>query len=283
MFLLSNLAAAGLKDRGHRFNGVYVGMFEDEELVGVVCHYRMGNLIVNAPEAAGVLAKTALHASAQPLRAVVGPEDHVEAVSRTLGLADGDDAQTDEREGLYQLELAQLQIPLPLARSVVRGRELAPADLDTVTEWTVRYRVEAVGENEDEVLHKHVREGLQASVGSRDIWVLEKDGELVAKTGFNARLPDTVQIGGVWTPHALRGRGLARCVVASHLLAAQEAGVRTAILFTGDTNLPAQRSYAALGFERVGRYRLLILREPFNLDALEVPGNPSSTTATGDQ
>ncbi|MGB1277477.1 MAG: GNAT family N-acetyltransferase, partial [Nannocystaceae bacterium] len=266
MFLLSNLERAGFEDRGHRFNGTHAGLFEGEELVGVACHYRLGNLIVNAPKSAEALAKAALQASKRPMHAVVGPESHVEAVARGLGLKDGDAAQIDEREGLYRLDLNRLQIPSDLTNAVVRGRDLASTDLDLVSEWNVRYRVEAVGDTETDELRQRVRENLEASVGCGEVWVLEREGELVACTQFNAQLPDSVQIGGVWTPHALRGRGHARCVVASHLLAAQAAGVRTAILFTGDTNLPAQRCYAALGFESVGRYRVLVLRDRFKLD-----------------
>ena len=39
-------------------------------------------------------------------------------------------------------------------------------------------------------------------------------------------------------------------------------GVQTAILFTGQDNLPAQKAYTALGFRHIGAYRLLMLREP---------------------
>jgi predicted GNAT family acetyltransferase len=108
-------------------------------------------------------------------------------------------------------------------------------------------------------LGERVRAGVEASLGRGSAWVLERDGELLAHTGFNAQLPDAVQIGGVWTPHPLRGRGYARCAVASHLLAARETGATLALLFTTEANLPARRAYAALGFEASGSYRLLLL------------------------
>jgi predicted GNAT family acetyltransferase len=43
------------------------------------------------------------------------------------------------------------------------------------------------------------------------------------------------------------------------LLAAREAGATLALLFTTEANLPARRAYAALGFEAIGSYRLLLL------------------------
>ncbi|WP_343390238.1 hypothetical protein [Candidatus Amarobacter glycogenicus] len=36
----------------------------------------------------------------------------------------------------------------------------------------------------------------------------------------------------------------------------------TGILFTGVDNIPAQKAYMALGFQRDGDYRLLHLRRP---------------------
>jgi len=70
-----------------------------------------------------------------------------------------------------------------------------------------------------------------------------------------------VQIGGVYTPPAERSRGYAHCVIAQSLLDARDAGVSQAILFTGEENYAAQKAYIALGFQHVGDYRLLILRE----------------------
>lgn len=262
MFLLSNLERAGFDDQGHKWNGTYAGAFEGQALVGVACHYRMGNLIVNDPRYAVAVARAATEASRRRIHGVVGPAPQVEAIAAALSLPTGDATRLDDAEGLYRLELAQLRVPEALSAGTVHGRALEQTDLDFVTEWTVRYRVEETREIESAELRRVVRAELEGSARG-DVWVLERDGELLARTGFNARLSDAVQIGGVWTPHALRGRGYARCVIASHLLAAREAGVTTAILFTSDSNGPARRVYAALGFRAVGRYRLLLLlREP---------------------
>jgi len=38
--------------------------------------------------------------------------------------------------------------------------------------------------------------------------------------------------------------------------------VETGILFTGIHNIPAQKAYEALGFRRIGDYRILYLRHP---------------------
>ena len=78
---------------------------------------------------------------------------------------------------------------------------------------------------------------------------------------FNARLADTVQIGGVWTPRALRGRGHARAVAGGSLLAARAAGVSRAVLFTPERNHAAQRAYESLGFRPIGDYSVIIFAD----------------------
>lgn len=263
MFLLSNLREAGIDDCDHPRAGPYVGCFEDGALVALACHYRMGNLILCAPRQTLAVARAALAASQRPLRALVGPEDQVALVADALGAPTGSAAQTDEPEGLYRVELSALKVPAQLrAGTGLVGRAPEPAELETLVEWRRRYHVESIGADDNPALLAKIRRELPPAIARGDVWVLAHDGQLVAKTAFNARLPDAVQIGGVWTPPALRSRGYARCAVASHLLAARAAGVRVAILFTGEHNLPAQRAYAALGFAPVGRYRVLVLREP---------------------
>ena len=78
---------------------------------------------------------------------------------------------------------------------------------------------------------------------------------------FNATADDTVQVGGVWTPPALRNRGYGRAVVAGALLTARAEGARRGVLFTAETNVAAQRAYEALGFARSGDWALVFLAE----------------------
>ncbi len=94
--------------------------------------------------------------------------------------------------------------------------------------------------------------------GAGSAWLVEHHGVPVSFSGFNARLPDVVQIGGVFTPPALRSRGWARAAVASQLAAVIVEGVSRAILFTGEDNPAGQRAYQAIGFRAIGDYGLLL-------------------------
>jgi predicted GNAT family acetyltransferase len=86
------------------------------------------------------------------------------------------------------------------------------------------------------------------------LWVLE--GEPVSMTGFNAEALDVVQVGGVWTPPPLRGRGYGRAVVAGSLLDRFAHGARRSVLFTDAENQGALRAYAVLSYRHIGEYGL---------------------------
>ena len=87
------------------------------------------------------------------------------------------------------------------------------------------------------------------------------DGDTpVAATTFNAALPQIVQIGAVYTPPALRGKGHARRAVALHLEQARTTGVRRATLFASAQNAIA--AYTAVGFRQIGDWVLAIFKTP---------------------
>jgi predicted GNAT family acetyltransferase len=165
-------------------------------------------------------------------------------------------------EGLYALPLEALRVPAPLAGGQWRCRRARVDDLDLLVEWRVGYTVDTDAQEDGPALRAASRQDIERGLAERASWVLAVDGVPVAYQQFNAMLPDVVQVGGVWTPPALRSRGYARAVVAGSLLAARAEGVRRGVLFTGETNVAAQRAYAALGFARVGDWALLFLRTP---------------------
>ena len=95
-------------------------------------------------------------------------------------------------------------------------------------------------------------------VAEGNAWVAVVENTPVSLSAFNAALPDIVQLGGIYTPPALRGRGFAKVVVAASLLVARDRGSSRAVLFT--KNPSAARTYEAIGFRRIGDYSLVLLR-----------------------
>jgi predicted GNAT family acetyltransferase len=167
----------------------------------------------------------------------------------------------DEVEKLYSLALEDLIVPAPLRSGQVSGRRIERGDLDVNTEWNIAYSIEALQERDGPELRQRCRAVAERNLKERNTWVLEREGTLVACSSFNTAIAEAVQIGGVYTPPSLRRRGYARAVVASSLLDARAEGVGTAILFTGEHNVAAQKAYEALGFRHIGHYRLLLLSE----------------------
>ncbi len=260
MFLRSNLRAAGMTDRPtERFEGAYVGVFERGMLTGVVGHFWNGMLLMQSSGSVARAARFAVETTGLSITGMSGEFAQVERLAAELGLA-GAARQLDAREVLYELPLADLVVPTLLARDDVTCRPPRLDELEVVCAWRRDYQAESLNDTTSPV-----EDSMRRSIEDGSMRVLEVDGELVAMTAFNAALPDMVQVGGVWTPPALRGRGFARAVVAGHLRDARDGGVQTAILFTAQNNEPAQRAYAALGFRKVGDYGLLLFGSPVTL------------------
>jgi predicted GNAT family acetyltransferase len=259
MFLIGNMRAAGLQDRGQRYGGTYAAAFEGERVAGVAAHYWNGNLVTQAPVHLEALAGAAVEASKRPLQGLIGPTEQVTALKASLDL-DASRVQLDESEKLYRLVLEDLTVPDALRSGEVQGRRIEPRDLDLMVEWRIGYEREALGEVPGPETWEQTRAGLERMIEEGVTWVLEREGVPVSTSSFNTAIAEAVQVGGVWTPPELRSRGYGRAVVAASLLDARDEGVGMAILFTPEDNLPAQRAYEALGFCHVGHYGLVLLR-----------------------
>ncbi len=260
IFLLNNSRRAGLVDRGQYLEGTYFAAFEDGRIVGMAAHYWLRNVIVQCPvEHLDAVLAEALAAAVRPIEGLLGPGEQVLRAKEILGLTD-EQIQLDDREGLYSLPLDELIVPEALRSGRVRGRRIERRDLDLVAAWRVAYHLEALKAEETPELRDKARDEIAGSLERGETWVLEDGGELVASTSFGAALDEVVQVGGVWTPPELRGRGYGRAVVAVSLLDARAAAVDRAVLFTGDDNIPAVKAYLALGFRRIGDYRVVLLR-----------------------
>lgn len=245
MFPLSNLADHGWEASAPRAMRFWV----DRAAPAVLGVSNEGMLMPQAPGHGFSGARTAL--DGRTIMGAVGEASQVRRLLAALGL-DGAPAIVDEDEPQFVLDLADLAAPAP-------GGTLAPlaADPDRARAWRAAYLVETVGETADEAaaiaatdVARHIE------TGSHRFLML--DGEPVAMTGWNARLPEIVQVGGVYTPPALRGRGHARRALALHLADAAAEGARRATLFASGP--AAVRAYEALGFRRIGDFALTLFR-----------------------
>lgn len=264
MFLLSNLATSGIVDGDQPFQGAYAGAFEEGALCGVLAHYWNGNLMPQAAVAhLPELLRVVLTASSRPIKGMVGLLSQCEVLIASLGIPAGD-FQLFERERLYCLSADSLVIP-PSAGRVRRAR---PADVEGLVSLYTAYNVEALNESADEALASASRD-VERRLVSATQWVLpdQVTGAIVSACTFNATSMPVVQIGGVYTPFALRGKGYARACVAGALMQAFNDGFAEAVLFTGKENVPAWRAYEAIGFCAIDEFCVALLAQPWRADS----------------
>jgi RimJ/RimL family protein N-acetyltransferase len=259
MFLRANARKEGLVNKGARHQGEYLGAFEGKRLEGVISQFNNGNLIPQAPlPLLPKLVSATLDASHREVRGMVGPADQVGKVIETLGAAKTP-KRLDASEGLYTLDMRALRVPGMLKAQRMQARKIEPSDRDLLIDWFEAYEVETLGGEAGASTRREATERFEMTLREGRGYLLLRDGEPVAYSGFNAVLPDAVQIGGVFTPPAERGRGFARAIVAASLVDVAKDGVERAILFTGEDNVAAVTAYRALGFDRVGDFRLTLL------------------------
>jgi uncharacterized protein len=254
LFLRSFLARGGLVDEGRPLQGTYAITLKDGQVVGVAMHSWNGNMYLQAPEDPAALVRTAVQATGRPLIAFGGPWSQVEAVHLALGAPA---VQRRSPEDLFALNLSDLIVPKPLGTETISFRRAVKGDLDLLRDWRFSYEVECTGLPEAASTRAFAASTIEGHVERGEAFLLEVDGAPVSLCTHNARVHDNVQIGGVWTPPALRGRRYARHVVADALRIAEQEGATRAVLFT--ENPAARRSYEAPGFQRVGDFGVIVL------------------------
>ncbi|GIT89743.1 hypothetical protein JANAI62_07720 [Jannaschia pagri] len=182
-----------------------------------------------------------------PLKGFAGPTPMVRPLTTALAL--------DTAPATLDADEPQFLLHLPTTRWSDDAGTLAPVSdhRETAIGWRTAYQTE---------LHM-TDDGPESAVAAVDRWcaadshrLLIVEGQPVAMTGFNARLPDIVQVGGVYTPPDLRRRGFARQAVALHLAEARAQGVREATLFAATD--AAVACYQSLGFDRIGDFALVL-------------------------
>ncbi len=191
-------------------------------------------------------------------RALFGIAAEASQARRIMRLAgwEGRPATLNSDEPGFTLELDQLRVPDVVGAKLI---PLAVADHRITEGWREAYLIEAMDFDPARAKNQ-ARKDIRAYIERGSHRVLLLDGNPVGMTGFNARLPDVAQIGGVYTPPELRGRGYARLAVALHLVEARDAGVARAVLFAASD--AAARAYISIGFQPAGYYSLILFKNP---------------------
>lgn len=255
MFLRSNLRAFGpCGGKSPHATRMWFQSLPDGALAGVLGISTAGFVLVQLPGGAGRAELRRVLQGAQ-IKGILGASDQARAVQQALALGTAP-AKLDDDEPLYSLDLDHLWVP-PGETTL---RRALPADRALMINWREEYLVETIHFSPEEAIA--TAPGDIDGMMERGALMLLEDARGVpcAMTSFNAILPDMVQVGNVFTPDEKRGQGHARRAVALHLERARTTGVERAMLFASGP--AASRAYEAIGFDRIGRFTLLIFEQP---------------------
>jgi RimJ/RimL family protein N-acetyltransferase len=251
MFPLSNLADHGMAGGDARAMRFWVAR-RAGEITDVLGLTEAGMAMPCLP--GGDFAAAAEAVRGETVTGIIGPRDQARGLEEAAGLAAGP-RTLDHDEPHFLLDLDRMR--LPDGPGALRALGDMPEKI--IRDWMADYQQGTLKTPADKVAERVADWYDRCLRSGRQVVLAEGDTPL-AMTGFNACLPQIVQIGGVYTPPALRGRGHARRAVALHLARARDQGVRQATLFAA--NDMAMRAYRSLGFRQVGEWTLLMFDGP---------------------
>ncbi|NIY74672.1 GNAT family N-acetyltransferase [Thalassospira sp. HF15] len=266
MVLRGNLRTAGIERRRHPLSGNWFGeVAKDGSISAIIAQFGNGNVFVEAGDQSSIpMALTEVFAAdpLKPVAGVFGSADPAQDVVGQLGLEDAGFA-INASDVLYELDLSHLIVPQNARADDFQMVDAEKIERNTLLRWLRAYEIEALGAEDTPGLDSKIASRLVQALDARCMWGLIVDGKPVSLSGFNATLPDMVQVGPVWTPPEERSKGYARILVAKTLLAVRARGVKRAILSTDSE--AAAKAYEALGFQKIGHYRLALLQHAVSI------------------
>jgi GNAT superfamily N-acetyltransferase len=250
MFPLSNLSRHGMAG-GHQYAVQFWYAMRDNQITDVLTLADGGMVLPYLPSGDYAAAVAAI--GDRPVTGFAGPQADVRGIE-ALGYAYCP-RSFDQNEPHFLLYLNNLVIPEGLARL----RPMARASADVIKGWIADYDTNTLNAPlERAAIEAERTYDYYMTTGSHKVLM---DGDTaLCMTGFNAEMPDIVQLGGVYTPPELRGRGFARRAVALHLEETAARGVTRATLFSASEM--AARAYRSVGFECIGEWSLILFDGP---------------------
>ncbi|WP_123876572.1 GNAT family N-acetyltransferase [Fuscovulum blasticum] len=260
MFLRNSLAAHGLSGPPNPFRTTYWRWPETGPIRAVLGHAANGMLL---PQATGVPEAIADFALALRGRTIVGAAGEAGQTDRLLTALRLPMAAVRRvnHEPLLRLDLARLPPAPPDAASL---RRPLPGDATLLSGWFDAYlRETGLASGEPGPTAALVADRVRDAIAGPDTRLLVGPEGPLAMAALNARVARMVQVGGVFVPPPLRGRGLGREVTRALLAEMRAEGMSEAVLFAN--NEAAARAYRAIGFAQIGWYRIAFLRGPFRV------------------
>ena len=247
MFPLTNLNRYGLGGAHPRSINAWVRK-ENGSITDVLAISQEGMVFPCCPTAPWHAAAAVTRDIA--IKGFIGDGHQVANLRHAMGITQK--AELDATEPAFLLRIADMVLPQTQGYSL---HPLSAAPYELIVEWRAAYETETLAVPVA-AARARAEKQIQTFITTDSHRVLFKDGAPVAMTGFNASLPEIVQIGGVYTPPAHRSQGFARTALALHLQEVSVDGVTEAVLSAA--NEAAARAYIAIGFQQTGSFALVV-------------------------
>ncbi len=254
-FLINNLREHGPKLTAHHNSGNFKTVKSGDEVKGVFCLTRRGNLIAQLDLNCAEAVVDSLKSEPVALKGFIGDWKSLEPVLTLYRKLHPDYLPTYEsKEILYSYALTANDSKV---QHDPRVRFLEERDFPQWLIYSKAYMSELSIPDKlsDEQKHSDFTKQIK-----NQIWWGLFDGEsLQSRVALNSKGETVGQVGGVYTPPNLRQKGLAKAAMFHMLKDCRDLHQhKKSILFTVETDFPAQKLYEAMGYKRIGLFGLVL-------------------------
>lgn len=254
-FLINNLREHGPALTDHHNSGNFKAIRKDGKIAAVFCLTRRGNLFVQSQVSTPDIILDALQSEAVPLRSFLGEWSSIEPVYKLFKTrAPSYSPSYEGKDILYSYQLSNADNKL---RHDPRVRHLRSQDFSQWLEFSRAYRAEL--SMPEDLTEEQQRKSFESQIANGAWWGLFEGEKLLSRTALNSKGEKIGQVGGVFTPRELRQRGYAKATMFHMLKDCRDLhGHVKSILFTGETDIAAQKLYESMGYGRIGDFALIL-------------------------
>ena len=255
-FLINNLREYGPKVGEYPYSGNFKIIKEKNQVVGVFCLAKCGNLYAQANHANYTeFILESCKREPFPVKGFLGPWDILSPLFECYKIENPSFKPSfQSKEILYRLPLEPKDIRFSHHQEV---RLLVRNDFSDWLPLRTAYMKE-LGLTSD-MAPDQVKIRFEKSTQNKIWWGLFRGGELCSIAGLNSKGENIGQVGGVFTPKPKRQLGLSKATMLHMLKDCRDLhGHTKSILFTGETDIPAQNLYESIGYDRIGHFALIL-------------------------
>lgn len=253
-FLINNLRQFGPSLNDHHNSGNFKILRGSRGVEGVFCLPRRGNLLVQANADYSEAILRACSEEPISVKGFIGEWNSIAPV----WLAHK--KQNPSYRPVYESKEVLFSLPFASAAGLKhdpRVRFLEKQDFEQWNAFSTAYMAEL--DLPDDLSEEKKRKSFEDQIGKKHWWGMFLGDELVSRTSINSGGEEIGQVGGVFTPDSRRKMGYGVATMLHMLKDCRDFhGHRKSILITGETNIPAQKLYESIGYERKGSFALIL-------------------------